>query len=154
SSYFALYYQDWAILGLDSAFYSDSFLKMDGALQNPSDNTQVKWVQGLNLAGKKVIALTHHTALSIDGFPISGNQLYNDMYAALHNQDPDYWYWGHIHNGVVYNSSATMSSNRQTKTLCRCAGHGALPFGNAYYWKNGTKYNLGQSQYVAYYAST
>lgn len=154
SSYFALYYQDWAILGLDSAFYSTAFFNMQGALQTPSDSTQVKWVKGLNLAGKKVIAFTHHTALSIDGLPISGNQLYDDMYAALNNQDPDYWYWGHTHNGVVYNSNATMSSHRQTKTLCRCVGHAALPFGKAYYWKNGAKFDLGQSPYVDYYAST
>jgi len=154
SSYFALYYQDWAILGLDSAFYSNAFFNMQGALQNPSDSTQVTWVQGLDLKGKKVIALTHHTALKVDGLPISGNQLYNDMHAALNNQDPDYWYWGHIHNGVVYNSNATMSSTGKTKTLCRCVGHAALPFGNAYYWKDGTRYNLGQSKCVDYYAHT
>lgn len=152
SSYFALYYQDWAILGLDSAFYSTALFNMQGALQNPSDATQVNWVKGLNLAGKKVIALTHHTALSVDGLPISGNQLYNDMNAALNKRDPDYWYWGHIHNGVVYNSSATMSSNGKTKTLCRCVGHSALPFGKAYYWKKGTRYDLGQSPLVDYYA--
>ena len=154
SSYFALYYQDWAILGLDSAFYSSSLFNMQGALQSATDSSQVAWVQGLNLKGKKVIALTHHTALQVDGSQVSGNQLYNDMYAALNNQDPDYWYWGHIHNGVVYNNNATMSSKRKTKTLCRCVGHSALPFGNAYYWENGTKYDLGQSQYVDYYAST
>ena len=43
--------------------------------------------------------------------------------------DPAAWYWGHIHNGIVYNPSGITARN--TKTLGRCLGHGALPFGNA-----------------------
>ena len=164
TSYFALYYQDWAIVGLDSALYSTSIFNMQGALQNSADSSQVAWAKGLNLTGKNVIALTHHTALSIDGQPIPGsllssdgnpippNKLYSDMHAALNNQDPDYWYWGHTHNGVVYNTNATMSSSGKTTTLCRCLGHAAIPFGDAYYWQNGTKYSLGQSPTVDYYA--
>jgi hypothetical protein len=155
ASYFAIYYQDWAILGLDSAFYSESFFCMEGALQDAQHAEQVAWVQKLDLTGKKVIALTHHTALSVDGLPIRGNQLCNDMYAALNKRDPDYWYWGHIHNGVVYNSDVTMSSSRQTTTLCRCVGHSAVPFGDAYYWKDGETHEpLGQNPNVEYYAGT
>src|ERR1039458_6345462 len=57
ASYFAIYYQDWAILGLDSAFYSESFFCMEGALQDAQHAEQVAWVQKLDLTGKKVIAL-------------------------------------------------------------------------------------------------
>lgn len=154
TSYFALYYQDWALLGFDSAYYSQSFFNMQGALQDGTHMAQIQWAQKLNLTGKNVIALTHHTALDVDGAPIPQNQLYNDVYAALNNNDPDYWYWGHTHNGVVYNPKVTMSSNRQTKTLCRCCGHAAIPFGNAYYWQNGKQYNLDQNGLIEYYAHT
>ncbi|HEY6770219.1 MAG TPA: metallophosphoesterase [Candidatus Sulfotelmatobacter sp.] len=154
TSYFVLYYQDWAILGFDSAFYSTSFFDMQGALQDATDDSQITWAQGLNLSGKNVIALTHHTALCVEGFPIAANQLYNDMYQALNNRDPDYWYWGHTHNGVVYNNNVTMSSTRKTTTLCRCVGHAALPFGNAYYWQNSKQYNLDQNGNIDYYAHT
>jgi hypothetical protein len=161
TSYFALYYQDWAILGLDSGFYSTSFFNMQGALQDSADPDQVAWFQGLDLSPKNIIALTHHTALSVEGFPIENQllpdlseKLYQDMYSALNSRDPDYWYWGHTHNGVVYNSNATMSSSRKTKTLCRCVGHSAIPFGTAYYWDGQNQLPLTRNGKVDYYACT
>ena len=159
TSYFALTFQDWVILGLDSAYYTDSFAFMKGRLQDPQNTGQVDWVKGLDLSGKKVIALTHHTGLTYDGLPITPssageNNLYDDLYEALNNQDPDYWYWGHIHNGIVYSQQARLSPSRPTTTACRCLGHGALPFGNAYFWEGGEKKNLDQSPLVDFYTHT
>jgi hypothetical protein len=163
TSYFALNFQDWVILGLDSAYYSDSLMFMEGRLQNATNSTQVGWIKGLNLQGKKIIVLTHHTGLTYDGQPLTATYpsatLYSDISAAL-GADPDYWYWGHTHNGIVYTNKVSLSPAKQTATLCRCLGHGGLPFGNAYYWLNGVKYNLnqvpggGSNPLIAYYAKT
>jgi hypothetical protein len=38
---------------------------------------------------------------------------------------PAYWYWGHVHAGVVYEPKSPGD------VLCRCLGHGALPWGHA-----------------------
>ena len=88
----------------------------------------------------------------------SASNLYDDVYAAL-GQDPDYWYWGHTHNGIVYTNQVSLSPIRQTSTLCRCLGHAALPFGKAYYWLNIVQYDLdkapgGPNPKIAYYAQT
>jgi hypothetical protein len=38
-------------------------------------------------------------------------------------REPDYWYWGHLHNGICYAAQGGLHA--------RCAGHGAIPYGNA-----------------------
>lgn len=38
-------------------------------------------------------------------------------------REPDYWYWGHLHNVICYQP--------QGKLLGRCVGHGAIPYGKA-----------------------
>ena len=43
----------------------------------------------------------------------------------LETVKPKYWYFGHMHNGVVYSSNATGDGCKS-----RCVGHGAMPFGN------------------------
>lgn len=149
TSYFALTFQDWVILGLDSAYYSNAFAVMEGRLQDATDTQQVNWVQGLDLKGKKVIALTHHTGVTYDGQSLTGQpNLWTDMQEALGGKGPDYWYWGHVHNGIVYADSVLPG------TKARCLGHAALPFGNAYFWQNGQKKNLDQSPLVDFYAHT
>ncbi|MDY7091818.1 MAG: metallophosphoesterase [Acidobacteriota bacterium] len=150
TSYFALSFQDWVILGLDSAYYSNSFAVMEGRLQDADHTEQVQWVQSLDLQGKRVIVLTHHTGLTYDGQPITSTEptLWDDVKEALGGKGPDYWYWGHVHNGIVYTANALGG------TKARCLGHGALPFGNAYFWQNGQKHDLGQSPSVEYYAHT
>ena len=40
---------------------------------------------------------------------------------------PAYWHWGHVHAGVVYQPQTHGPRN----VLCRCCGHGALPWGHA-----------------------
>jgi hypothetical protein len=177
TSYFMLTFQDWVILGLDSAYFSPDYLYMDGRLQSAANKSQVTWIQGLvssgKLTNKKVIVLTHHNGLTFDGFPVPGYKplgadkplpnLYDDLSGAL-GRDPDYWYWGHIHNGIVYTRNVSLSPSKQTATLCRCLGHGALPFGSAYHWLENPsgqeeKYPLGKTATgpnpkIAYYAQT
>lgn len=157
TSYFKLDFQDWVILGLDSAFYSRTFAVMEGRLQDEEHSEQVEWIQGLDLDGKKVIVLTHHTGLTYDGQAVvtkdafTGEKLpslVDDVREGL-GRDPDYWYWGHIHNGIVYAGNPTLPD-----TKSRCLGHGALPYGNAYVWKNGVKEDLDTSPYVEWYTNT
>jgi len=91
-------------------------------------------------AGKKIMVTTHHNAISFDGAlnTHAGGSLANDIYTALGNRMPDYWYYGHLHNGIVYDSAAVQASGvfnpigpGLTSNL-RCMGHGAIPFGKAY----------------------
>lgn len=116
TSYFAMQNDDWLVIGLDSAYYSSRFhLYMEGNL----DTVQLSWLGSLP-KNKRVIVLSHH-----EGFDLLGNTqtaLYSQVTGAL-GRDPDYWYWGHAHNGIVY----------KPKGCCRarCVGHGAIPYGNA-----------------------
>lgn len=121
ASYFAIEFQDWLILGLDTAYYDPSTLFMNGALV---DSDQLSFIAGLDPQDKKVLLLTHHNGLSYDGK--SRTLLWSQVSAAL-GKDPEVWYWGHVHNGIVYSAKAPAG-----KTLARCCGHGSLPFGNAY----------------------
>ena len=147
ASYFALTYRDWVILGLDSAYdatWPDNTMTpfyMQGRL---TDSDQINFIQGLDLTDKKVIVMTHHTGMATPGMSSSGEgkyQLWDDVNAALGGNDPDYWYWGHVHNGIVYTADAVAGS----KTKARCVGHGAIPFGSAYGLKGAP---------VSYFANT
>ncbi|HEX8170415.1 MAG TPA: metallophosphoesterase [Thermoanaerobaculia bacterium] len=137
TSYFALMNDDVAILGLDSAYADPSTLFMRGAI--PSTSPQVAWLQSLDLGNRTVIVMTHHNPLSTTGAAASG--LWQDVVDALGGA-PNYWYWGHIHNGIVYNTPLVNGAN----TYGRCAGHGAIPFGNAS--------ELTNAPNVAWYAQT
>lgn len=123
-SYFALQNDNWVIVGLDSAYFSpESGLYMDGSL-GPDDGTQVQFLQQQVATGKKVIVLTHHNGLVDDGS--STTNLWNQVMSAFPpGSGPAYWYWGHVHIGTVYEPKAPGN------VLCRCIGHGALPWGQA-----------------------
>lgn len=132
STYFAIEFGDWLVLGLDSAYYDKSFLFMDGALKDPD---QRDFIKNLNPADKLVLVLTHHNPLVYTGEsfvkePKTKGEppptLWNDVCTAL-GKPPEVWYYGHLHNGIVYTSSSAAG-----KTLARCCGHGSLPIGNAY----------------------
>ncbi|WP_248795248.1 metallophosphoesterase family protein [Pseudomonas sp. MWU13-2105] len=114
TSYFALYNDHWLIVGLDSAYASAPLnLYMDGAL----NQQQIDWLKSLP-KGKKLLVLSHH-----QGFDIGGKNktaLYQPVCDAL-GRVPDYWYWGHLHNGIVYAEQGGLRA--------RCAGHGAIPYG-------------------------
>ncbi|MGH9747962.1 MAG: metallophosphoesterase [Candidatus Acidiferrales bacterium] len=121
-SFFALENANWIIVGLDSAYFSDpDGLYMDGTLDS---QIQLPFLASMAKTWKKIVILTHHNGLSEDG----GTQqpLWTQVMSVFPaGTAPQVWYWGHVHAGVIYNSPAGVS------TLCRCIGHGALPYGNA-----------------------
>jgi hypothetical protein len=146
TSYFALQYANpqqpskpWTILGLDSAFWSPSPMVMDGSIQGipaagPGYLAQPTFIQGLvkgGLAAQNAIVLTHHNPIAYDGSELVtdwlGNCLWAQVTAAL-SGTPKAWYWGHVHNGIVYPNPTYTKNN----VYGRCVGHGALPFGNAW----------------------
>jgi Calcineurin-like phosphoesterase len=125
-SYFALENNNWVIVGLDSAYFSDEIgLYMNGSL-GPAMGTQVQFLQQLVATNKKVIVLTHHNGLAEDGS--SPTDLWGQVMSGFPaDKGPDYWYWGHVHAAVVYNNQDPQGRN----VPCRCCGHGALPWGQA-----------------------
>jgi hypothetical protein len=136
TGYFVINYADWVLVALDSAYYDESFFVMQGGL----NEGQQAFVQKLNIGSdKKVIVFTHHTALLTDGSDINNatsfTNLFSAVFIALNQRYPDFWYYGHTHNGIVYNDKSVTKNyntafNRHPQI--RCIGHGAIPFGNGY----------------------
>lgn len=131
-SYFALSNKDWVIIGLDSAYYTKTGLYMNGNLSGGTSTEQADFIGNLDTAGKKVIILTHHNPIELDGNSLIKDKsnpvcLFNEVKNAL-GRDPDYWYWGHAHNGIAYNTRSAAGPN----TVGRCVGHAAIPFGAAW----------------------
>lgn len=118
-SYFLLHNDDWQIFGLDTAYDSPDFLCMYGAL----NQEQMDFVRSKHDSAKRVILLTHHTPYDVTGRTkqVSGGISLLDQVRSVFSGLPDYWYFGHIHDGVVYDP----------KEGCRmrCAGHAAMPYG-------------------------
>lgn len=157
TSYFAINAPNWAIVGLDSAYFTSSLAYMEGRLQNDKDASQISFVQGLGLGSKTTIAMTHHTTMTYDGVLIKAAKgkpasacLWEDIQEAF-NGTPDFYYWGHIHNGIVYSDESPLG---MAGTAARCVGHGAIPFGKAYSWNNGAKVNLDTLAAVTNYSHT
>jgi hypothetical protein len=142
TSYFALQYGNptqaggpWTIVGLDSAYWAPSPMVMDGSIQGVSGNgfmAQPQFIQGLVKNGlwpQNAIVLTHHNPIEYDGsglvVDLFGNSLWAQVEGAF-SGTPAAWYWGHVHNGIVYPNPT------YTKNIVygRCVGHGALPYGN------------------------
>jgi hypothetical protein len=127
-SYFALENSNWIIIGLDSAYFSNELAAYEnGSLGSGNNDPQIAFLQQTaaraHTQNKKVLLLTHHNGLEEDGSNTTG--LWNDVMTVFPvGTAPAYWYWGHVHVGAVYTPQAN-------GTLCRCAGHGALPQGLA-----------------------
>ena len=135
TSYFAIHGHTWIVVGLDSAYYDTSSFYMAGAV---TDAEQIGFLKGLETDRKQIIVLTHHNPLSTDGTMFVQHDgslvpeptdecMWTDVCNAL-GRAPDYWYCGHIHNGIVYSDQCAVG----TATRMRCIGFGALPFGSAY----------------------
>jgi hypothetical protein len=137
-SYFALQYGGWTLLGLDSAYFTTSNFYMQGSIGGNS-GIQAAWIKQLGISPDKAIVMTHHTGLSASG-ATENSVICNEVNFAL-GGDPAAWYWGHIHNAIVYDSPTVTGR----KTLSRCIGHGAIPFGSG--WGI-------PGPYVNYYANT
>jgi hypothetical protein len=129
TSYFAIQSEKWIIIGLDSAYYDKSPLFMNGAL---NDDNQINFIKSLNTANKTVILLTHHNPTNIEGTGTAQLPLWNQVLSAL-GRPPEFWYWGHVHNAMVYSDSSFPAQNG---VKARCVGHGAIPFGLAYGLQN------------------
>jgi hypothetical protein len=142
TSYFAIQSDKWIIIGLDTAYYDPSPLFMSGALK---DNDQISFIKSLNTTNKKVIVLTHHNGTNIEG--TAALSLWNDVTSALGGKPPDFWYWGHIHNAIVYSAQ---SFPAQKGTNARCVGHGAIPFGVGYGLQDGNGNNKPSVEYFAH----
>lgn len=128
---FALQFGDWTLLGLDSGYFGTSFdAFMQGSI-GEEGTPQREWIKGLNLDGEKTIVFSHHTGFADDCSSI--NKLWTQVHNSLSNKDPFAWYWGHVHNAIVYNNPVQVSGHPsvQLNTYARCSGHGAIPYGNS-----------------------
>jgi hypothetical protein len=147
TSYFAIQSEKWIMIGLDTAYYDKSQLFMNGAL---TDTNQINFIKSLNTANKTVIMLTHHNPTNIEGTGTSQGAtqlpLWNQVLSAL-GRPPDYWYWGHVHNAMVYSKTSFPAQNGVN---ARCAGHGAIPFGIAWGLQNPDGTNKPSIEYYAH----
>lgn len=128
-SFFALENPDWMIIGLDSAYYSSGLeLYLNGTLGDAA-NAQTSFLRRMAQRAandnRKVILLTHHNPIELQG-PANTNQLYTDVMNALSGlPTPAYWYFGHEHVGAAYAGPPTANM------FYRFLGHGALPWGQS-----------------------
>jgi len=148
-SYFAMTYGPWLVLGLDSAYYSDALngleMYMNGAIGTDALNQQILWLQQYRGHQGPIMVMTHHTACDTTG--TTATALYEQVAAAL-GRPPTLWYWGHVHNGIVYKQ---IDSSGTIPTKGRCCGHAAIPFGNAWGLQDGQGNNQPN---IPYYAHT
>jgi len=126
TSYFLLQNAHWQIFGLDSAYASpDRSTFMEGSL----DARQIAWLKKARVPKRRSIVMTHHNPLSVYG---KGTyRLWAQVEQGLSGRQPDYWYWGHIHDGIVYKCAGRSPQSRNV-TKARCIGHSAIPFGFAW----------------------
>lgn len=150
-SYYAATFGNWLILGLDSAWHSDpAKMYMYGSIGG-AQGKQGQWITELvtdpNQTFTKVMVLTHHNPMTTAGDAAEEfTPLYTEVLDALQGKAPDYWYFGHTHNGVAYKHTSFMGAQGTKARLC---GHGAMPFGNAWIFASGDG-----KDYIDYYAHT
>ncbi|MGH2552835.1 MAG: metallophosphoesterase family protein, partial [Chitinophagaceae bacterium] len=125
TTYFQIAFGNWLIIALDSAYFDTSVMFMDGAI---TDAWQKNFLNQAGASGKKICILTHHNPLSTNGKKKLA--LWNQVVNAL-GKNPDYWYWGHVHNGMVYTPQSAGGG-----VNCRCLGNAAIPIGDAAWLKN------------------
>lgn len=126
ATFFSIVFGNWLIIGLDSAYNApQATMYLDGAVTDPD---QKKLLHQAGVSGKKIMILTHHNPLNEIGD--QQNSLWTDVVSAL-GKKPDYWYFGHVHNGIVYSE---MSAAGTVK--CRCQGNAAIPIGHAAWFDN------------------
>ncbi|KMW59633.1 hypothetical protein AIOL_004615 [Candidatus Rhodobacter oscarellae] len=122
-SYFLLQNSTWQIFGLDSAYNSPDFMYMYGALCQQ----QIEFVQKYRDTKRRAILMTHHNPYDLTGTKKrvkDGGSLLQDVTTAFSGTLPEYWYFGHEHNGIVYNDTAGTLGCKM-----RCTGHASMPYG-------------------------
>jgi hypothetical protein len=134
SSIFALSFGGWTILGLDSAYFDPSPMVMTGSLGG-ARSLQARWIRSVVQDPASCIVLTHHAPITYDAASLctyenSGQTygLWPELTAAL-GQGPAAWYYGHLHNGVIYKPGLRVTGSSPTRF--RCLGNGSLPYGSA-----------------------
>ena len=124
TSYFAVEFGDWIVVGLDTSYFDDSLLVGTGSVRDPDQTAFLQRVrERVEATGQKVFMLTHHLALSTDGTKTT--PVWDDVASdgAL-GKPPDVWYYGHFHAAAVYSPDSAAGPT----TKVRVMGHGALPF--------------------------
>ncbi|MGO9605547.1 MAG: metallophosphoesterase family protein [Candidatus Binataceae bacterium] len=130
-SYFALENQNWLIIGLDTAYFSPDPLFQLGLLD---ETYQLPWLKELTARARggqtkrRIILLSHHDAVDVDRRTNEvewKHQLWDQVVNAMDGVGPDYWYWGHVHAGIVFKPITTPNNG---SVLARCVGHGGIPF--------------------------
>lgn len=125
---------DYRIVALDSAFYDKSWLYFKGSLSDgaPGGIDQLNFLREQASKAKNLILMTHHNGIEYDASGVN-DLLWNQVFTTLGEHTPDYWYWGHVHNGIVYADMLPkipgLSRNGNVPKL-RCCGHASIPFGN------------------------
>lgn len=118
NSYFALENQDWLIIGLDTAYHADEIHLYQHGFLDPDQCAFLDRLLSEAPVTRRTILLTHHNGLSLDGS--TPTALWGQI-APRFAQRELWWYWGHMHAGVVYTDRGTVHA--------RCCGHGAVPAG-------------------------
>jgi hypothetical protein len=125
-SYFALEFGNWIIAGFDSAYYASLPTYLNGGMGNATD-PQYDFLQKVGTTGKNTILMCHHNPISYkgkkDGWFGGQSKFWKQIAETI---TPDYWYWGHIHLGSVYNDTSAAGSVKS-----RCIGHSCIPIGTA-----------------------
>ena len=139
-SFFALEYESWVFVGIDAAYHDTSALYMQGGIgtaEELSPDPQLEFLSAVatQYADKQIILMSHQTAMSTDGTTATGYPLLSQVQAT--GLTPDYWYWGHIHLGLVYGDQSAVTTLTNGKTKARCVGHSAIPFGAPWALKEG-----------------
>lgn len=140
STYFSLEIGDWIVVGLDSAYYDQSFLYMDGAIHNGKEGMeQIEFLQkNAAIEGKQLLLLTHHNGIEYNGSDVNETLWQQVVVEALGGKTPDAWYWGHVHNGIVYDIPTLLEikDNKLKQKIkpgenpkFRCCGHASMPYG-------------------------
>lgn len=132
SSFFSIKYKNYRLVGLDTAYFDTSLMIGKGAISSSANQSQVEFLQNLGLkANEKLIIFTHHNCLPYEGTSVE--PLYAEVQKAL-SRNPDYWYYGHIHAGIVYgdgwaNENPAYKCPSGNYPGIRCVGHSAIPYG-------------------------
>jgi hypothetical protein len=127
-SYFALTGGSRAIVGLDSAYFDSSPMRMNGGLGSVSRDPQIDFLRDLAATHDKLILLTHHNPMATDGSKASG-KLWQQIKALTRPGQVQVWYWGHVHLGILYAKTSLLG---KAGIRAGCSGHGAIPIGDAW----------------------
>ena len=98
SSIFVILFGNWAILGLDSAYNAKAIGLDQGLLV---DDAQINLLKSYGQSDHRIFLLTHHNGMNFTGTQTT--RLWDQVVTALGRQ-PDVWYWGHVHKGLVFSS--------------------------------------------------